>query len=256
MGIANDVSSFAATSVRLGRGLYPVVTAGQRSEPKRRLELYDFEACPYCRKVREALSELDLDYLAHPVAHGSPRRAQLRQLGGKVQVPFLVDPNTRTRLYESDEIIAYLNQTYGAGQRAGWRIPVPSLIDDVVSALASAARLGSGRRCRVDTPRPHLELLTLYNMEGSPYCRKVRETLSELDLEYFVRNLPKGSPKRAELARRGGKVQVPYLIDPNTGTEMYESDEIIAYLEQKYCAHHTEGATGKSAGHAPRSRKH
>jgi len=24
--------------------------------------------------------------------------------------------------------------------------------------------------------------LVLYNMEGSPYCRKVREALSELDL--------------------------------------------------------------------------
>jgi glutathione S-transferase len=71
-------------------------------------------------------------------------------------------------------------------------------------------------------------------MEGSPYCRKVRETLSELDLEYIVRNVPKGSPKRAELKKRGGKVQVPYLIDPNSKVEMYESDDIVAYLEKQY----------------------
>ena len=73
-------------------------------------------------------------------------------------------------------------------------------------------------------------------MEGSPYCRKVRETLTELDLEYVVRNLPKGSPKRAELAERGGKVQVPYLVDPNSEREMYESDDIVAYLEAQYGA--------------------
>jgi glutathione S-transferase len=71
-------------------------------------------------------------------------------------------------------------------------------------------------------------------MEGSPYCRKVREALTELDLEHVVRNVPKGSPKRAELKARGGKVQVPYLIDPNTGRELYESDDIVAYLGAEY----------------------
>src|SRR5947208_5535625 len=115
----NDLSSFAATIVRLGRGITPRITADRRPQPERMLELYDFEACPYCRKVREALSELDLDYLEHPVAKGSAHRAALTALGGKVQAPYLIDPNTGTRLYESEEIIDYLNETYGAGRRAG-----------------------------------------------------------------------------------------------------------------------------------------
>jgi len=234
MGLMNDLSSFAATIVRLGRGVRPRVTAERRPDPERVLELYDFEGCPYCRKVREVLCELDLDYLAHPVAHGSPRREELVRLGGKMQVPYLNDRNTGTRLYESDDIIAYLNETYGAGSRAGWPLPVPSLLDNINSATASAVRLGRGTRCRVPTPREGLQPLTLYNMEGSPYCRKVRETLSELNLQHLVRNLPKGSPKRAELAERGGKVQVPYLVDPNTGRAMYESDDIVAYLEREY----------------------
>jgi glutathione S-transferase len=198
------------------------------------LELYDFEGCPYCRKVREVLCELDLDYLAHPVAKGSHHRAALKQLGGKVQAPFLVDANTKTQLYESEDIIAYLNTTYGHGAHAGWSLPIPSLLDDLSSGLVSAVRLGRGARCRVAKGRKDLKPLMLYNMEGSPYCRKVRETLSELDLEHVVRNVPKGSPKRLELAARGGKVQVPYLIDPNTQREMYESDDIIAYLEAEY----------------------
>jgi len=198
------------------------------------LELYDFEACPYCRKVREALCELDLDYLEHPVGKGSPRRKELERRGGKMQVPYLVDPNTDTELYESDDIIAYLNETYGEGKRAGWALPLPSAVDDLVSSVASAARFGRGVTCRAAGRGRRAEPLALYNMEGSPYCRKVREVLCELDLEYIVHNVPKGSPKRNELQRRGGKVQVPYLIDSNTGTELYESDDIVAYLEEQY----------------------
>src|SRR5438067_2472584 len=186
----NDLSSFAATLVRLGRGISARVTADRRPQPEGMLELYDFEACPYCRKVREALSELDLDYLDHPVAHGSPRREQLVRLGGKMQAPYLWDPNTTTGLYESDDIIAYLNRTYGDGAAAGWRLATPSILDNVDSMLASAVRLGRGGRCRSRTTRPALQPLTLYNMEGSPYCRKVREALSELDLEHVVHNVP------------------------------------------------------------------
>ena len=234
MSLANDASSFAATIVRLGRGVFPKVTAEARPDPPRLLELWDFEACPYCRKVREVLSELDLDYLTHPVAPGSPRRAELVRRGGKQQVPYLVDPNTGAEMYESDDIIGYLNATYGAGARAGWRLPLPSVLDNAHSALASAFRIGHGRRCRHVEPRSALEPLSLWNMEGSPYCRKVRETLSELDLEYVARNVPKGSPKRAALVERGGKMQVPFLVDPNTGRAMYESDDIVAYLEAEY----------------------
>ena len=241
MSLVNDVSSFAATIVRLGRGISPRVTADARAEPKHLLELYDFEGCPYCRKAREVLCELDLDYLAHPVAHGSPRRQQLLKLGGKVQVPYLIDPNSGTHLYESDDIIDYLNETYGAGTRAGWRVPLPSFVDNINSAVVSAVRLARGTRCR-SVAGAGIKPLTLYNMEGSPYCRKVRETLSELDLEHIVRNVPKGSPKRAELEKRGGKVQVPYLIDPNSKVEMYESDDIVAYLEKQY------GAGPRTAG--------
>lgn len=236
MGIANDISSFAATIARLGRGLVPRVTAGDRSGPEQPLELYDYEGCPFCRRVREVLCELDLDYVEHPVAHGSARRKELVDLGGKMQVPYLIDPNTGTRLYESSDIIDYLNETYGEGRRAGWRLPVPSPLDNAVSAVSSALRLGRGTRCAATGPRPKLQRLTLYNMEGSPYCRKAREALCELDLEHLVRNLPKGSPKREELVQRGGKMMVPYLVDPNTGKEMYESDDIVAYLRAEYGA--------------------
>jgi glutathione S-transferase len=31
-----------------------------------------------------------------------------------------------------------------------------------------------------------------------------------------------------------GRIQVPYLEDPNTGTKMYESSDIMDYLERQY----------------------
>ena len=48
MSLTNDLTSFAATAVRLGRGVYPRVTAAGRPDPPKLLELYDFEGCPFC----------------------------------------------------------------------------------------------------------------------------------------------------------------------------------------------------------------
>ena len=40
--------------------------------------------------------------------------------------------------------------------------------------------------------------------------------------------------KSSKLVELSGKMQVPYLVDPNTGIEMFESTDIIAYLEATY----------------------
>src|SRR5215510_4613576 len=135
MAIVDNAASFLATIIRLGRGAFPATGATARPKPARPLELYDFEACPYCRKVRETLCELDLDYLAHPVARGSARREALVALGGKMQVPYLVDPNTGTRLYESADINAYLHATYDDAPPG---LALPGVVDTVLSGLASA----------------------------------------------------------------------------------------------------------------------
>jgi len=87
-------------------------------QPARHLQLYEFEACPYCRLVREALTELDLDALIFPTPHGGKRfRPKVEQLGGRQQFPFLVDPNTGESMYESADIIAYLYRRYGDAPR-------------------------------------------------------------------------------------------------------------------------------------------
>jgi len=202
------------------------------ARPDKLLELFEFEACPYCRKVREVMSELDLEYLSRTVAKGSAGRKELVERGGKMMVPYLFDPNTGAALYESEDIIDYLHEQYGAESRsAAWRVVSP--LNSAAASVASMVR-PRGRRARVKREEQPDHALELFNFEASPYCRKVREQLNELDLDYRVRNVGKRSKRRPELVERGGKMMVPYLVDPNTDREMYESDDICAYLAQTY----------------------
>ena len=77
------------------------------------LELYQFEQCPYCKKVRTALTDLNLDYICRNVPKMNKKREILITLGGQDQVPFLVDLDKGVMMYESDEIVKYLEKTYG-----------------------------------------------------------------------------------------------------------------------------------------------
>jgi glutathione S-transferase len=220
--------SVAATLARLGAGAR-VGAAGRR--PKEPLELYEFEGCPYCRKVREALSILDLDANVFPCPKNGPRfREEVKAKGGKAQFPYLVDRSTGKALYESDDIVRHLFAEYGDGK-------VPALLaagplTDAGAMLASALRPGRGVRYR--RARAPQQPLELWSFEASPFCRIVREALSSLELPYRLHNVAKGSAKRAAFVERSGRMQVPYLADPNSGVEMFESTDIVAYLDRSY----------------------
>ena len=47
---------------------------------------------------------------------------------------------------------------------------------------------------------------------------------------------PLENTKRDDFFKKHGNVQVPFLIDPNTGEELFESQEIVKYLERIYGA--------------------
>ncbi|PKI49340.1 hypothetical protein CRG98_030268, partial [Punica granatum] len=84
--------------------------------PEKPIEIYEFESCPFCRKVREIVAILDLDVLFYPCPRNGPNfRPKVVQMGGKQQYPYMVDPNTGVAMYESDEIIKYLVTKYGDG---------------------------------------------------------------------------------------------------------------------------------------------
>lgn len=76
-------------------------------------------------------------------------------------------------------------------------------------------------------------MLTLYVRTGCFYCHRVYEVTDEFGLEYEEKNIADAAVA-AELVARGGKRQVPYLVDSERGVEMYESEDIAAYLREHY----------------------
>ena len=101
-----DVStSFVSTLLRPGAGMF---VRGVGARPEARVRLYEFEGCPFCRKVREMLTTLDLDAAIFPCPKGGTRFRPEVEKHGKRQFPFLIDPNTGTEMFESDAIVQYL----------------------------------------------------------------------------------------------------------------------------------------------------
>lgn len=199
--------------------------------PEKPIEIYEFEGCPFCRKVREMVAVLDIDVLYYPCPRNGPNfRPKVGQMGGKQQFPYMVDPNTGVSMYESDGIIKYLAEKYGDGS-----VPITlslGLLTTLTAGLSMIGRMGKGNiytRARLP-PEP----LKIWAYEGSPFCKLVREVLVELELPHILTSCARGSPKRQILLDKAGIFQVPYLEDPNTGIQMFESAAIIDYLRATY----------------------
>ncbi len=248
------INVFAGT-VRGWRGA--MAYGRRRKPPALPLKLYDIESCPYCRLVREVLTECDLDVQILPCPQGGTRfREEAVRIGGKAQFPLLVDDNTGKQLYDSAAIIAYLGKTYGRGapKLAGLLRPLSVLTSMISSALMLRPGRGMTGMRAVPAKRA-AQPLELYSFEASPFSKPVRARLCELELPYLLRNTGKGTlsdlgppsfrdrffkgpmdttRNRSWLAEHTGRVQVPYLIDANTGTAMYESQQILEYLDRSY----------------------
>jgi glutathione S-transferase len=221
-------TSLLATTARFGMG---VLVGKLGARPDKLLELYDIEASPYCRKVREALSILDLQALIYPCPREGKRfRPIVQERGGKQQFPWFVDPNSGVSMYESDEIVKYLFRVYGDGE-----VPLLLRLGPITNASALSAsiwRVGLGHFARPSkAPQKPLEL---WSFEASPFCRIVREELSVLEIPYRLHNVAKGSPSRQAFLARSGRMMVPFLHDPNTDADMFESADIVDYLRRTY----------------------
>ncbi|BFM47967.1 glutathione S-transferase N-terminal domain-containing protein [Marinomonas sp. THO17] len=78
--------------------------------------------------------------------------------------------------------------------------------------------------------------LVLYQFFAYPFCIKTRRALYKLNLPIEKRNATEGSEHRQALLEGGGQVKVPCLRIEKAGqvTWMYESSEIIRYLEKRF----------------------
>ncbi|UIP01138.1 glutathione S-transferase N-terminal domain-containing protein [Halobaculum sp. CBA1158] len=80
-----------------------------------------------------------------------------------------------------------------------------------------------------------MSTLVLYELEGCPYCAKVKNKLAELGLEYDSVMVPQSHDERTEVEEVSGQTGVPVLVDEEHGVDgMPESDDIVEYLEETY----------------------
>ncbi len=74
--------------------------------------LYQAEWCPYCARVRSAMTDLLLDYKVVNVPEDHAQRTVVKQLFGATGIPSMTDGDVK--IADDDEaIIEYLEKKYG-----------------------------------------------------------------------------------------------------------------------------------------------
>jgi len=240
VGIEQGVYGFKVGPLAF-RDTSPLLADAPR--PATPLILYEYEGSPFCRKVREAALLLDLPIECRPCPGARAGfAAELQERTGRMTVPYLVDANTGSEMFESDDIVEYLLDTYGPPRdsydaKALW--PLQGQFGVITSTLATLVRglAGSKRQPNARPDNEQMAPLELWGYEVSPFVRPVREKLCALCLPHVIVPTARGSANRDRLiARTGSQFQVPYLVDPNTGIELFESPDILDYLEDVYTA--------------------
>ena len=83
--------------------------------------------------------------------------------------------------------------------------------------------------------------MTLYVKTGCPYCVMVLAKIEDLNIDVELKNVA-DEGVIDELIERGGRRMVPYFIDSENNVEMYESADIVDYLNEHYAKKEEEVA--------------
>ena len=81
--------------------------------------------------------------------------------------------------------------------------------------------------------------LALYHFKTCPFCIKVKRNNKRLSLNIETRDAQHNPLHRDELLKEGGQIKVPCLKimdDKGQARWMYESDDIIKYLQDRFAA--------------------
>ena len=81
-----------------------------------------------------------------------------------------------------------------------------------------------------------VSLMSLYQFYACPFCIKARRSIRRLNLPMEYRNAQVPGPVRDDLQQQGGRIKVPCLRIEDEGEDrwLYESDDIIAYLNRRF----------------------
>lgn len=78
------------------------------------------------------------------------------------------------------------------------------------------------------------------------------QTAENLGIEFDLKDISESDEIANELIEKGGKRQVPYLVDTKNGVEMYESNDIIDHLRE----HKADFVSGSESDAAAKPRVH
>ena len=231
-------SSRLASSLRLWNGFQPARRSGPTPVPE--LDLYEYEASPYCRRVRETLCVLGLRHRVFPCPRETLRREgayssraqhkpRISELGGRLLFPFLHDRSADMMLNESRHIVEHLWLHYGQNvdRPVVDRIlnggqTLPRLLEFGLLAAPSGLRpWPSAGLMAASASRPADGALVLHACEHDVDSRAVRELLCELQLPYVCVPTSTSSP-------------IPHLEDPSTDFKCFGARAALSYLEDRY----------------------
>ena len=77
-------------------------------------------------------------------------------------------------------------------------------------------------------------MLTLYFKQTCPFSQRVIQMAENLNVELEMKDVSEDDSAMAELLEKGGKGQVPFLVDSEKNVSMYESDDIIEHMREFY----------------------
>ncbi len=74
--------------------------------------------------------------------------------------------------------------------------------------------------------------MKLYELEGCPYCKKVKDALAAKGIEYESIMVDSLKPKREDVFAVSGQFGVPVLVDEND-VVIVESGAIVEYINER-----------------------
>jgi glutaredoxin 3 len=80
--------------------------------PDTNVVLYQAEWCPYCARVRAAMTDMLLNYKVVNVPREHAKRTIVKELFGVTGIPSMTDGEVKIA-DDDDKIIAYLQKKYG-----------------------------------------------------------------------------------------------------------------------------------------------
>jgi glutaredoxin len=78
--------------------------------------------------------------------------------------------------------------------------------------------------------------VTLYQLDGCPFCEKVADRLDEIGVDYETIWVDAMHSDRDEVKRVSGQRGVPVLVDDDRGVTMPESENILEFVDRTYAA--------------------